>query len=153
MLVQKSVPGRENGTHKAYKFHAFKVDRQQKAAAAVQAAASKPAKVGPSLPLERYVGDYADPWYGTIKVRRSGQGLTIDFPHSTGMGGALTHHQYDTFRTNPSLPWIEPAYVTFALDADGKVDRVTMKAVSPLADFSFDYHDLLFAPVAAPKGN
>ena len=54
-------------------------------------------------------------------MRRSGTGLTIDFPHSTGMGGALTHHQYDTFRTNPSLPWIEPAYVTFALDADGKV--------------------------------
>jgi hypothetical protein len=37
--------------------------------------------------------------------------------------------------------------VTFSLDADGKVDRVTMKAVSPIADFSYDYHDLLFTPV------
>jgi hypothetical protein len=26
----------------------------------------------------------------------------------------------------------------------GKVERVTMKAVSPLADFSYDYQDLLF---------
>ena len=130
------------------KFRAFKLGRQEAAAKAVQAAVSKPADVGPSLPLDRYVGDYSDPWYGTIKVRRSAQGLNIEFPHSTGMGGALTHHQYDSFRTNPSLFWVEPAYVTFSIDADGKVDRVTMKAVSPLADFSFDYHDLLFTPVA-----
>jgi len=30
------------------------------------------------------------------------------------------------------------------------VERVTMKPVSPLADFSYDYQDLLFVPVAAP---
>ena len=129
------------------RFHAFKTDRQNQAAKAVQSAATKPANVGPSLSLDRYVGDYADPWYGTIKVRRSAQGLNIEFPHSTGMSGALAHHQYDSFRTNPSLFWVEPAYVTFSIDADGKVDRVTMKAVSPLADFSFDYQDLLFTPV------
>ena len=39
--------------------------------------------------------------------------------------------------------------MTFALDAQGKVDRVTMKAVSPVADFSWDYDDLLFQPVAS----
>ena len=112
----------------------------------VAAETAKPAPVGRSLSLERYTGDFTDSWYGTIKVRRSGDFLTIDFPHSTGMDGRLTHHQYDTFRTNPTQRWIEPAYVTFALDADGKVDRVTMKAVSPIADFSFDYQDLLFTP-------
>lgn len=36
--------------------------------------------------------------------------------------------------------------MTFALDADGRVARITMKAVSPLADFSYDYPDLLFEP-------
>lgn len=128
------------------KFHAYKAERQKKAAGTVKAEADKSARIGPSLPLDRYAGDYTDPWYGTIKVRQAGRNLTIEFPHSAGMNGALTHHQYDTFRTNPSLGWIEPAFVTFALDADGKVDRVTMKAVSPLADFSFDYQDLLFTP-------
>ncbi len=131
------------------KFHAFKLARLEAAAKEVQTAAATRARIGPSLPLDRYSGEYADPWYGTIKVRRSGQGLTIHFPHSTGMDGPLTHHQYDTFRTNPSLKWIEPAYVTFSLDADGRVDRVTMKPVSPRADFSFDYQDLLFTPVSA----
>jgi len=133
------------------KFHEFKMTRLNAAAAEVQKAAGAPARVGPSLPLDRYAGDYTDPWYGTIKVRRSRQGLTIGFPHSKGMDGPLTHHQYDTFRMNPSLKWIEPAFVTFALDADGKVDRVTMKPVSPLADFSFDYQDLLFTPAKSPE--
>ena len=135
------------------KYHAYKASRLAEAARFVGTQQAKPAQIGPSLPLDRYVGDYADPWYGTIKVRRSGQALAIQFPHSTGMNSILVHHQYDTFRTQPALRWIEPAYVTFAIDAEGKVDRVRMKAVSPLADFSFDYQDLDFAPVAtASKG-
>ncbi|WP_310467886.1 serine hydrolase [Sphingomonas sp.] len=134
------------------KYHAFKQGRLAEAAKLVGAQQAQPARVGPSLPLARYVGDYADPWYGTIKVRQQGGSLAIQFPHSTGMDSLLTHHQYDTFRTQPKLRWIEPAYVTFSIDADGKVDRVRMKAVSPLADFSFDYQDLDFAPVATATG-
>ena len=128
------------------KFHNYKIGKLNAAAKQVQAAAAKPASVGPSLPLDHYVGDYTDPWYGTIKVRQSGKGLAIEFPHSSGMEGPLTHYQYDTFRTNPALDWVEPAYVSFSIDADGKVDRVTMKPVSPSADFSWDYQDLLFTP-------
>jgi hypothetical protein len=63
------------------------------------------------------------------------------------MSGTLEHWQYDSFKTDFTDKTIEPAYVTFGIDANGKVDRVTMKAVSPLADFSYDYHDLLFKPV------
>jgi hypothetical protein len=40
--------------------------------------------------------------------------------------------------------------VTFSLNSEGAVERVTLKAVSPLADFSYDYQDLLFSP-ARPK--
>ena len=106
------------------KLHAWKINQLNEAAKTVTAQTTKPAGVGPSLALDRYTGDFADPWYGTIQVRRSGKGLTIDFPHSTGMDGPLTHYQYDTFRTNPTISWVEPAYVTFSLDADGKVERV-----------------------------
>jgi len=37
------------------------------------------------------------------------------------------------------------------MGADGKVERVAMKPVSPAADFSWDYQDLLFTPAAAEK--
>jgi CubicO group peptidase (beta-lactamase class C family) len=110
--------------------------------------AATPAKVGPSLPLARYAGTYADPWYGNIEVALAGKSLAIDFKSTPRMGGKLEHWQYDTFVTRFDDRTIEPAYVTFGLDADGKVERVTMKAVSPLADFSYDYQDLRFAPVA-----
>ena len=131
------------------KFHSYKINKLNQAAKQVQTAAAKPAQVGPSLPLDHYAGDYTDPWYGTIKVRQAGNGLRVDFPHSTGMEGPLTHYQYDTFTTNPALDWVEPAYVTFSIGADGKVDRVTMTPVSPAADFSWDYQDLLFTPAKA----
>ncbi len=72
--------------------------------------------------------------------------LTVDFKSTPRMAGTLEHYQYDTFVTKLDDKSIEPAYVTFNLNADGKVDRITMKAASPLADFSYDYQDLLFRP-------
>jgi CubicO group peptidase (beta-lactamase class C family) len=119
------------------------------AKAAVEATAATPAKVGPSLPLDLYAGQYKDPWYGRVNVARGTKGLTIDFNETPRMSGPLQHYQYDTFIARFDDKGIEPAYVTFGLDAEGKVDRITMKAVSPTADFSFDYHDLNFTPVAA----
>ncbi|MCL1635702.1 serine hydrolase [Luteimonas sp. SX5] len=127
-------------------FAAFKKARDAKmlAAAGGGDAQKKPSR--PSLPLAGYAGNYADPWYGPIVIRHENGRLRIDFKQTPDMAGTLEHRQYDTFRTRWDDPSIEPADVTFALDAQGKVDRITMKASSPLADFSYDYHDLLFTP-------
>ena len=119
------------------------------AKAAVENAVTTPAKVGPSLPLESYAGQYKDPWYGRITVSRTKAGLTINFDETPRMTGPLVHHQYDTFIARFTDRNIEPAYVTFRLDADGRVERITMKPVSPTADFSFDYQDLDLTPVTA----
>jgi CubicO group peptidase (beta-lactamase class C family) len=118
---------------------------------ALNAAQAEPAEVGPSLPLAGYAGDYVDAWYGQIEIRAEESGLTIDFLPTPHMEGTLEHWQYDTFITRFTDTALEPAYVTFVLDAEGKVERVTMKAVSPLADFSYDYHDLLFTPAEAGR--
>jgi CubicO group peptidase (beta-lactamase class C family) len=133
------------------KFRALKQQRMGDALKAYQAVAASPAPVGPSLPLERYAGTFADPWYGNIEVAQADGKLRIDFKSTPRMGGALEHWQYDSFITRFDDKNIEPAYVTFGLDADGKVDRVTLKPVSPAADFSYDYQDLLFTPVAKAK--
>ncbi|PZR72628.1 MAG: serine hydrolase [Chthoniobacterales bacterium] len=131
--------------------HAFVEKRTNDAIAAVKKETSAPAKVGPSLPLQRYAGDYNDPWYGTIKVREENGKLAVDFPHAFGLTATLDHWQYDTFRTSFADKSFEPAYVTFNLDPAGKIERITMKAISPLADFSWDYQDLLFTPVEGGK--
>ena len=116
---------------------------------AVEAKGATPAKIGPSLSLDRYAGTYTDPWYGRITVAQSKRGLTLNFNETPRMSGPLEHYQYDTFVARFDDKGIEPAYVTFGLDAEGKVDRITMKPVSPTADFSFDYQDLNFRPVAS----
>jgi CubicO group peptidase (beta-lactamase class C family) len=129
----------------------FVQKRDEGAVALLKQQTQAPAKVGPSLPLERYAGDYADAWYGPIAIAHRDGRLAIEFKQTPGMAGELAHWQYDTFRTAWRDPLIEPAYVTFALDADGAVERIRLRAVSPLADFSFDYQDLDFRPAPPRK--
>ena len=134
------------------KFTAYKRERLAAASKALASTKASPAKVGPSLPLARFAGVFADPWYGDIEILNSNDSLTIDFKSTPRMSGRLEHWQYDTFITRFDDKAIEPAYVTFNLNADGRIERITMKAVSPLADFSYDYQDLLFTPVVqAPR--
>jgi CubicO group peptidase (beta-lactamase class C family) len=134
----------------------YRAEKQRKvseALAALKARTAKPAgglagaAPGPSLPLAGYAGTYQDPWYGNIEVAVVDGTLRIDFKSTPRMGGALEHWQYDTFVTRFDDKTIEPAYVTFGLDADGKIARITLKAVSPIADFSWDYQDLSFMPL------
>jgi CubicO group peptidase (beta-lactamase class C family) len=130
---------------------AFKKKRLAQAAAALNTKEAAPAAIGPSLPIARYAGTYADSWYGPIRISQTQDKLRIDFQQSPGMTGTLEHWQYDTFRTRWDNPAFENADVTFGLDAQGKVSQITMKAVSPVADFSWDYQDLLFTPAAVAQ--
>jgi CubicO group peptidase (beta-lactamase class C family) len=121
-------------------------ERFAAALAAVNAKVGAPAQSKPTLPLPQYAGRYVDAWYGAIAIDSGAQGLRVNFTHTPNMGGRLEHFQYDTFIARFDDTNIEPAYVTFAIGAEGKVERITMKPVSPIADFSFDYQDLLFTP-------
>jgi len=111
-----------------------------------KAEAARVANSKPSLPLEKYAGVYNDAWYGPITIRMENGGLVISFDHTPGMIGDLQHWQYDTFKAHWRVHTIEDAFLTFSLNADGTIDSARMAAVSPLADFSFDYQDLLLKP-------
>jgi CubicO group peptidase (beta-lactamase class C family) len=107
---------------------------------------SRDANSKPSLPLEKYAGVYNDAWYGPIAIRMENGGLVITFDHTPTMIGDLQHWQHDTFKAHWRVRTIEDAFVTFSLNPDGTIDSARMAAVSPLADFSFDYQDLLLKP-------
>jgi CubicO group peptidase (beta-lactamase class C family) len=113
-----------------------------------RAEAARAADSKPSLPLEKYAGVYNDAWYGPITVRMENSGLVITFDHTPTMIGDLQHWQFDTFKAHWRDRTIEDAFLTFSLNPDGSIDSARMAAVSPLADFSFDYQDLLFKPAA-----
>jgi CubicO group peptidase (beta-lactamase class C family) len=109
----------------------------------------------PALPLASYAGRYRDAWYGDMRIEEHAGKLSINFTHTPDLAGDLEHWQYDTFVARWRNRTLDAdAYVTFALKPDGSIDEVRMSAVSPLTDFSFDFQDLLFHPVAintAPK--
>ncbi len=115
-------------------------DRDLAAATKTVDAALAPRAASPPLPLQTYAGVYRNPWYTPITVARTPAGLMLAFDHSKDMRGPLIPFDHDTFRTEFTA--IENAYVTFAIGPDGRVTGMSLKAVSPLADFSFDYGDL-----------
>jgi hypothetical protein len=117
-------------------------DETMRKAAETRASQSKP-----SLPLDKYAGDYSDPWYGKVMIRPENSGLTLKLDRTNKGLADLQHWQYDTFKAHWRDRTVEDAFVTFTLKPDGTVDHFTMVAVSPLADFSFDYQDLYLTPV------
>ena len=133
-------------------FKAVKDQEEKEAAETMKKAeGARDANSKPSLPLEKYAGVYNDPWYGPITIRMENAGLVMSFDHTPGMIGDLQHWQYDTFKAHWRVRTIEDAFVTFSLNPDGSIDSARMAAVSPLADFSFDYQDLLLKPAVSPS--
>jgi CubicO group peptidase (beta-lactamase class C family) len=128
------------------KQHAEELARLKKTST-TRVAASKP-----SLELAAYEGQYTDPWYGPMTIKRDGKKLVMSFTRTPDLTGEMEHFQHDTF----IVRWKErnfnaDSYVTFALDHDGSIEHVKMKAVSTETDFSYDFHDLLFTPVKPVK--
>lgn len=118
-------------------------------AAAVEIDAKQAAGAAPSLPLEAYAGTWRDPWYGDITISPStvGRGrnrrtqLWLAFSHTPSLNGPLEPYDGETMRTRFPDKREEDLFITFTLEG-GAPRTATMKAVSPDADFSYDYHDL-----------
>ena len=109
--------------------------------------AARDATSKPSLPLRGYAATYRDPWYGDVVLTEGRKGLELRFSKTPQLVGTLEHWQHDTF----IVRWHDrslnaDAFIDFSLDHDGKVREARMEAVSPLTDFSFDFHDLRLVP-------
>lgn len=126
--------------------HQEELERQKKESSA------RAAKSSPSLPLAAYEGEYEDAWYGKVTIRREGRKQIMRFTRTPDLEGELEHFQHDTFIVRwKQRNFNADAYVSFALNPDASIERMKMAPVSTETDFSFDFRDLNFTPVAAPK--
>ena len=124
-------------------------NRAELAKLAAEAAGQRDSTAGPSLPLERYAGTYRDIWYGDVAITQENGALVIRMTKTPSMVGDLVHWQYDTFIARwRDRSLAADAFVSFSLKPDGSIEQMKMQAVSPLTDFSYDFQDLLFIPVA-----
>lgn len=126
-------------------------NRELEALASAQVSKSAGA---PPLPLAEYVGLYRDPWRGDATIRQEGKRLILKFSRTDQLEGVLEHNGRGIFvvRWNDRTLTAD-AYVRFTMGYDGKVEGMTMKAISPRTDFSFDFHDLSFRKIEGPAEN
>jgi CubicO group peptidase (beta-lactamase class C family) len=122
--------------------HAEELAKQGKANAA------RAAKSKPSLPLAAYNGEYKDGWYGNVTIRQEGGKQLMSFARTPDLVGEMEHYQHDTFVVRwKQRNFNADAYLTFALNPDGSIDRMKMVPISAETDFSYDFQDLAFTPV------
>ncbi|HVJ83853.1 MAG TPA: serine hydrolase [Planctomycetia bacterium] len=126
---------------------AKKIKDDEANAKVAKAAAGRSAASKPSLPLAKYALTLRDAWYGDVFVTEEKGKLRIKFSHSPELVGSLEHWQYDTFVARwDNRTLLADAYLTYSLNPDGSIERAKMEAVSPLTDFSYDFHDLTLTP-------
>jgi CubicO group peptidase (beta-lactamase class C family) len=113
-------------------------------------AAGRAGNSKPGLPIEKYAGEYKDAWYGTATMRMEAGKMIFSLDHTPKAVGDVEHWQFETFKVHWRDRVMEDAFLTFTLTPSGTIDHFTVQAVSPLADFSFDYQDLYFTPAKAP---
>ncbi len=95
-----------------------------------------------------FAGKYQDDWLGTVQIVKSGKKLWFKSLRSPQLRGEMSFYKGNTF----VVKWVNrsmnaDAFVDFDLDTEGKADGFSMKPVSPLTDFSYDFQDLNFKRV------
>lgn len=95
-----------------------------------------------------YTGTYKDPWFGDVMISVKNGKLWFDAKRSPKLTGEMFAYKGNSFVVKWNDRSLDAdAFVNFFLDTDGKGSGITMKAISPLTDFSYDFHDLDFTRV------
>ncbi len=104
----------------------------------------------PPLPLEAYTGHYADAWRGAAVVRRDGEHLVLKISRTRDLEGALSPFSGDIFVVRWNRRGLDAdAYVRFTPKFGGGIESMTLQAISPATDTSFDFQDLNFRKLDA----
>lgn len=95
--------------------------------------------------ISLFTGMYTDPWFGDVTVSVKNGRTWFDSKRSPKLTGEMFAYKGNTF----VVKWRDrsmdaDAFVNFRLDEQGKASGITMRAISPLTDFSFDFQDLDF---------
>jgi CubicO group peptidase (beta-lactamase class C family) len=95
-----------------------------------------------------FTGTYRDPWFGDIIISVKNGKLWFDAVRSPKLTGEMLPYKGNTFIAKWNDRSMDAdAYVQFSLDNTGKASGITMAAISPLTDFSYDFQDLDFKRV------
>ncbi len=95
--------------------------------------------------INLFTGRYTDTWLGDVTISVKNGKPWFEAKRSAKLSGEMFAYKGNTFVvkwTDIAMP--ADAFVNFTLDEEGKASGFTMRAISPLTDFSFDFQDLHF---------
>ena len=124
--------------------------REREEAEAKKAEAARVPGTRPSLALAAYAGTYGGAMYGDAKVTEEQGRLVVRLVPSPAYVGDLEHWHFDTFRIKWRESVVYPyprGWVTFVLDAQGRVSEMKIDVPNP----DFDFKELEFKRAADAK--
>ncbi|MEG0187280.1 serine hydrolase [Algoriella sp.] len=90
------------------------------------------------------IGTYKDNWFGDVEIYEKKGKLIFESKRSPQLTGELFFYKDNTFAVKWYNRYFHADAFVYAEMKDGKMTGFKMKAISPLTDFSYDFHDLDF---------
>jgi hypothetical protein len=92
-----------------------------------------------------FSGTYSDVWFGDVTISQKDGKLRFYAVKSPKLSGEMIFYKGNTFVVKWDDRTLDAdAFAVFSLDREGNPSGMTMEAISPLTDFSFDFQDLKF---------
>lgn len=95
-------------------------------------------KIKPNL--KNYVGSFYDNWFGMIHLTQKNGKFYFDSERSPQLSGEVFFYKDQTF----VVKWFNRSFLADSFLIFSDLNHIKMNAVSPLTDFSYDFHDLDF---------
>lgn len=97
------------------------------------------------IDFQKYTGTFKDNWFGEVTIYEKKGKLYFTSKRSPRLTGEIFFYKDQNFVVKWNIrSFNADAHLYFDVDPDGKVTHFKMKAISPLTDFSYDFHDLDF---------
>ena len=100
------------------------------------------------IDVKKYVGTFKDNWFGEVTISEKKGKLYFASKRSKRLVGEIFFYKEQNFVVKWNVrSFNADAHIFFELDTEEKANHFTMKAISPLTDFSYDFHDLNFTKI------
>ena len=122
-----------------------KEDNADKVTDEVWAEVNQNLKAKTKIDFSRYTGTFKDNWFGEVTIYEQKGKWYFASKRSKRLVGEIFWQKDRSFVVKWNVrSFNADAHIFFDLDADGTINHFKMKAISPMTDFSYDFHDLDF---------
>ncbi|HLA56762.1 MAG TPA: serine hydrolase [Flavobacterium sp.] len=112
----------------------------------VWAAVNKNLKSKLRIDARKYVGTFKDNWFGEVVISEKKGKLYFASKRSPRLSGEILFYKDQNYIVKWNIrSFGADAHIFFDLDEKGITNHFTMKPISPLTDFSYDFQDLDFS--------